>query len=733
MSTDAINVVQVALPVPLRRFFDYQHTSRLVLGVRVKVPFNKRHLIGIVISNSPAKTTRPLKNIIEVLDTEHVFGKNLLNLLSWASHYYHHPPGDAIHAALPKILRAGQPLADPTRREFMRARNAETSHQMLMRAPLQAQIYACLCETEWVDAAVVRKKFAHCNDALRRLQQKNLLETEVRPMLYPAFHAGTDNQVKLNFEQQQAVDVLSKQAGHFSSFLLQGITGSGKTEVYLETAKHYIALGTQVLILVPEIALTPQLVALIKKRLGDAVCVLHSSLSAKARYHAWWLARAGHVGAVLGTRSAIFTPLKSLGLIVVDEEHDISYKQQEGFRYHARDLALKRARLENIPVVLGSATPSMETRYNARPGHRHQLLRLNQRAGIAELPRIDFIDLKQHRAVDGISMPLLKALKERFAKREQSIVFLNRRGFAPVAQCHQCRWQAECSQCDARLTYHRTREQFQCHYCGYTRPAETACPTCGGRLFFAGTGTQKLEQLLHVKIPKARICRLDRDQITTQLMLEREFESIQRGDIDIIIGTQLIAKGHNFPGVTLVAVVDSDQRLYSIDFRAPEYLFQQLTQVAGRAGRATAPGEVLIQTMHPQNDILQYIHRQDFERFADYCLTERREANYPPFSHLVLWRAESTDQAAALNFLHHTAHVGKRILADSQLTKIQIMDAVISPMQKLAGRYRAQLMVRSPERGPLHRLLSAWVEAIENDSKSRHTRWSIDVDPMEMF
>ena len=736
MPAERDGVVQVAVPAPLRRVFDYHCApGGLPPGARVRVPFGRRTLVGVVVSNEPAQGGRELKRITEALDSANLFGARLLDLLLWAARYYHHPPGEALQTALPVALRKGAALFDPTARPMLRALEPSAADAPdLGRAPLQSRIYCALSGAGWVDAADFTKRFAGGADALRRLRQKGLVEAATRsppPAPCPGADAGAPT-VKLNPQQQNAADEINRARGRFAPFLLHGITGSGKTEVYLAAAERCIADGAQALILAPEISLTPQLVARVRERLGGAVCVLHSALSDEQRYRAWWLAREGRASAVLGTRSAVFTPLKSPGLIVVDEEHDISYKQRDGFRYHARDLALQRARMEGVPVVLGSATPSMETRHNARRG-RHRLLTLERRAGAAGLPRIEFIDLKRHRAVDGLSAPLLRAIEQRLARREQSIVFLNRRGFAPTAQCEQCGWQAGCERCDARLTYHRDREEFLCHHCGRARAAEMACAQCGARLFLAGAGTQRLERRLRKAFPKARISRLDRDRVTRQAALERELEAIRRGETDIIIGTQLIAKGHDFARVTLVGVVNSDHGLYSIDFRAPEYLFQQLTQVSGRAGRAAAAGEVLVQTAHPDHPTLQSMRRHDFERFARHCIAERRAAHCPPFTHFALWRAESTQPAAALAFLRHAAALGRRMLARGRLDRVEIMDAVVSPMEKRAGRYRAQLLVRSAHRGQLHQLLPGWLESLENDPRSRRARWSLDIDPMEMF
>ena len=730
------HVVQVAVPVPLRRLFDYRWEGKPPApGVRVKVPFGGRTAIGVVVSNHPPQGTRRLKSIGEVLDDDNLFGERLLHLLLWASNYYHHPPGEVLQTALPVALRKGKSLADPTHSRFICALDQSDDRQQardsLHRAPLQERIYRHLAGAGWVEATALGKHFPNSGDALRRLQEKGLIEIALRPAPAPALKPSPGT-VELNPQQREAANAIAGAGGRFGSFLLHGITGSGKTEVYLEAAQSCIAGGAQVLILVPEIALTPQLVSRVRERLGDRVCVLHSALSGNERYRAWWRARSGDAVAILGTRSAVFTPLKSPGLIVVDEEHDISYKQQDGFRYHARDLAIKRASMENIPVVLGSATPSMESRHNASHS-RHRLLVLESRTGTAGLPRIKLIDLKRHRPCDGFSMPLLRAIKQRLVNGEQSIVFLNRRGFAPIAQCHHCGWQAACYRCDARLTYHRDLEQFRCHHCARVSQAKMQCGECGERLFLAGAGTQRLEHFLAEKFPEACIRRLDRDQITNQHQLEHELEAIRRGTTDIIIGTQLIAKGHDFSKVTLVGVINSDQGLYSIDFRAPEYLFQQLIQVAGRAGRDQSPGEVLIQTAHPHNRILQHLRRHDFDGFANHCLDERRATHYPPFSHIVLWRAESTRNTVALQFLRHTAEVGKQLVKRGDFAQVQIMDAVISPMEKLAGRYRAQLMVRSDHRSQLHRLLREWIESMENDAKSRRVRWSIDIDPMEMF
>ena len=737
MAMAAEHIVQVAVAAPLRRVFDYRSPTPLPRGVRVRVPFGRKSVIGVVVSNRPPSTAHRLKTVSEALDAQNPFGERLLELLLWAARYYHHPLGEVLHAALPGALRAGQPLIDPTRRRFVRARRLDDAaraqlQSQLNRAPLQKRIYAHLCAADWLEVAQLNNAFANCASALRALVDKGAVDIEMRhpAPTSPTTHPGP----KPNAAQQHAIDAIDQANGRFESFLLHGITGSGKTEVYLHAAQRCIDDGRQALLLVPEIALTPQLVARVRERLGDGVCVLHSGLPPSARRAAWWRAHAGDACAVLGTRSAVFAPLPAPGLLIVDEEHDLSYKQQDGFRYHARDLAIKRAQLESIPIVLGSATPSMETRHNAARGRCIELT-LAHRAGGATLPRITSVNLTQHRAPDGVSAPLLRALRERLARGEQSVVFINRRGFAPLAQCAQCGAQVGCTRCDARLTYHRPTQRFQCHHCGASRRAELTCAQCGQDMRLIGVGTQRLEKFLGAQFPDAHIARLDSDQIKNADALERELESIASGQTNIIIGTQLIAKGHDFSRVTLVGVVNSDQGLYSADFRAAEYLFRQLTQVAGRAGRGDRRGEVLVQTAHPDHPMLQHLCAHDFDGFAEQCLAERRAANFPPFSHLALWRAESTAPNAAKALLREVAALGEQLIRANanQFAQIEIMDAVVSPMEKRAGRHRAQLLVRSANRAQLHALLNAWVTAVENHRNARRARWSIDVDPMEMF
>ena len=745
-------VLQIAVPVPLRRCFDYITDSPVATGTRMLVPFGKRKLTGVVISSNPSTIPmQKLKRVLTRLDDQPVFSDSMFELLHWSAKYYHYPIGEVFATALPKKLRAHDTALDPTIETHYRITtklNKEQLASRLSRSAKQRAVFEFLAQHSstdpahqlngglsnhsWVSKEHIYQALPASLGGIKRLLEKQLAESQERPVFLPEQTHKRHHQVVLTSEQQDATDKVIDSHGQFTPFLLNGITGSGKTEVYLHAADYMIQKGCQVLVLVPEISLTPQLINRFKARLGNRVCAVHSSLTDLERYKTWWRASRGEASVVLGTRSAVFTPLSRPGLIIIDEEHDISYKQQDGFRYHARDVAIKRASLEQVPIVLGSATPSMESIYNQRKG-RYQSLILSQRAGQSSLPVTSLVDLNTQPIHEGISLPLLEAVKARIDRGEQSILYINRRGFAPMIQCGQCSWQATCPRCDSHLIYHHNTKKFRCHHCDSRKPSHKNCPKCHSSLFFAGFGTQRIEESLRHSFPHARISRLDRDEITTQRKLEEELGRIGNHEIDIIIGTQLITKGHDFPKVTLVGVINSDHGLYSVDFRSTEYLFQQLVQVSGRAGRSDLSGKVLIQTAHPNNQYLEFIKRQDFDEFSQHCLSERGAAQLPPFSHIALWRAESSQEKDAVQFLQSVKIIGEQLVAQANENEILIMDAVHSPMEKLAGRYRAQLLVKSGNRRALHLLLDQWLYHIEHSRFSNKVRWSLDVDPMEMF
>ncbi|WP_062536603.1 primosomal protein N', partial [Mizugakiibacter sediminis] len=561
--------------------------------------------------------------------------------------------------------------------------------------------------------------------AARRLAAAGLLEryeAEAPPADPPPASPAS-----LNAEQQAAVQAVAAAAGAFQPFLLDGVTGSGKTEVYLALIERTLADGRQALLLVPEIGLAPQTVRRLRERFGDRVDVLHSNLAEGERARAWLRARRGGPHVLLGTRSAVFAPLPDLGLIVVDEEHDTSYKQQEGFRYHARDLALVRARARGVPIVLGSATPSLESLANVAAG-RYRHLRLPARAAAAQPPTLRVLDVRGRRLEHGVSPALLAALADCLHRGEQALVFKNRRGYAPVLLCHACGWHAACPRCDKPLTLHRGRNALACHHCGSERPAPAACPECGGTaLTPQGHGTERLEEALAARFPAVPVVRIDRDTTRRRDAFETLLGGLPADGAAILVGTQMLAKGHDLPNLTLVAVVGVDEGLYSVDFRAGERLAQQIVQVAGRAGRARKPGAVWLQTHHPDHPLLATLLRAGYAALATAMLEERRAAQLPPYAHMALLRAQAARAEHADAFL---ADAAAALPADAQL---RVSGPMPAPMARRAGQYRAQLLLEADTRAPLRRVLPAWHAVLAALPSARRVRWSLDVDPVDLY
>ncbi len=736
--TSPREVFAIAVPMPVRRCFDYlppEGGPRPHVGARVRVPFGRRRsAVGVVIRSlchSELPVSR-LKRINEVLDAEPLIGQDLLGLLEWAADYYYHPLGEVVQTCLPAPLRAGRPPHAASSPEWMlTGAGREVDPGVLARAPLQRRIHAALAGVPGgLDRSALVRLSPNWSAALKVMvskgwvsaHQRECLEVPRTTLLPPP---------TLTRSQRAAVEAITSVLGVFQRFLLYGVTGSGKTEVYMRTVERVLAQGRQALVLVPEIALTPQLVQQFRSRFRTRIALLHSALTDQERLCAWLAARDGRAPIVLGARSAIFVPLKNLGLIVVDEEHDSSYKQQEGFRYHARDVAVMRARREGVPVILGSATPSLESLNQAALGV-YRLIELPDRTAGAVVPRVRLLDMRRQTPTQGLSHPLRTALAARLVKGEQSLFFLNRRGFAPAWMCHDCGWLALCRRCDARLVLHRRSHKLRCHHCGVEQDVVSRCPTCqSGDLRGVGEGTERIEDALASAFPHARVVRIDRDSTRRKGALQDKLARIRRGEADILIGTQMLSKGHDFPNVTLVGVINADQGLYSTDFRAAERLFQLTMQVAGRAGRADKPGEVLVQTWHPDHPVFSALQRQDYRGFADYALAERRECSLPPFSYLALLRAESPQAGAALDFLrtaYELAHPN-----DRGGPAVEVMEPVPSPMERRAGRYRAQLLVQASKRAALHTFLSEWLEELTQARAGRRVRWSLDVDPIDLY
>lgn len=739
-STRPLSLARVAVPSPLRRLFDYlppdtDGTPLPPPGSRVRVPFGRGARVGMVIAHTDHTDVprQRLKRISGVIDSEPLLDGESLAFLGWASDYFHHPIGEVVLGALPAGLRAGKPLPRSGESRWRLTQSgSEVQSQQFRRAPRQAAVWELLrglphgagksdlagLEGEWRAALVA-------------MVGKGWIEEFEMPMGaagVPEAVVGEPSPTPSD-EQRHAIETVHAARDGFQSFLLDGVTGSGKTEVYLSLIERTVALGRQALVLIPEIGLTPQIVERLRARLSLPMAVLHSGLSDGERLQAWSAARDGRAAVVVGTRSAVFVPLARAGLFVIDEEHDPSFKQQDGFRYSARDLAIVRARRCGVPVLLGSATPSLESLNNVASG-RHQYLKLSHRAQGATVPEVEVLDLRGQPFEEGISQKLANAIGRCLAENEQVLLFVNRRGYAPILICHACGWQADCRRCDAHMVFHRASERLRCHHCAAERPVPELCPECGdGDVRALGLGTQRVVDALRERFPDARIDRVDRDSTRRKGALQEVLDAIHSGSTNILVGTQMLAKGHHFPNVTLVGILDADGGLFGADFRAAERMAQLLVQVAGRAGRGQRPGRVLIQTHHPDHPLLRVLVREGYGQFAQAALMERRQAALPPFSCLALLRAEAPQRDRAMEFLED-ARVCAMGLADKS---VLALGPVPAPMERRAGRFRAQLLLQSDDRAPLHGLLAPWLEELETLKSARRVRWSLDVDPQEML
>lgn len=735
-------ILRLALPSPLRRLFDYLAPagvarSALQPGMRLRVPFGRREMIGVLVevvdkSDVPADKLKPA---IAVLDSEPPLPPALFKLCLWTAQYYQHSLGDTLSWALPVLLRQGEPAEARQDRFWQVAPDASIDDPRIARAPKQKEALRTLAQHPHGVAHQLLSKLMLNRESLNLLLAKALVTVEVRGHAPVERHEHwlAQPELPLNTEQRAAYEAIRSGFGSFHASLLAGVTGSGKTEVYLQLIRETLEAGKQALVLIPEINLGPQTLARFEQRFNARIALLHSAVNDRDRLDAWLAARDGEADIIIGTRSALFTPMKNPGLIIIDEEHDGSYKQQEGLRYHARDLALVRARQEDIPIVLGSATPSLESLHNAYTG-RYALLRLNERAGGAQQPRFLRLDVKSRPLDSGISGPMQQAIGQTLAAGQQVLVFLNRRGFAPTLLCHDCGWLSECTRCDARMTVHQRSGELRCHHCGHVERVPRNCPACGKvDLRPVGAGTERAEERLAILFPDFPVLRVDRDSTSRKDAMNQLFATIQKGQPCILVGTQMLAKGHHFPRVTLVSILDADGGLFSGDFRASERMAQLIVQVAGRAGRADEPGKVIIQTHLADHPLLIQLTEQGYFAFAEQALSERRAAGLPPFSHLALLRAEAHKPGQAEGFLDEACSEAERLLKDMALGGIELLGPVPAPMERRAGRYRAQLLVQANARAPLHKLLATWLLALENMPSGRQVRWSLDVDPVDLY
>ncbi len=732
--------VKIAVPCPLYKTFDYRlpvafGVQTIQPGLRVRVPFGRQKLIGIIIEEvaSSDVPANKLKSVTAVLDAHNLLGTDILELLLWAARYYVHPLGDALQTALPVYLRSNDD-ATPSLNEHWRltqtaAQTTKETLQTLKRAPKQLQLYQLLqAADDGLDTDALNALTENWRAPVKALLEKQLIESFVKPALLTQQNKNLET-VRLNDEQTEAIKNIEAHRHQHAVHVVNGITGSGKTEVYLALCESMLADNKQILVLVPEIGLTPQLTQRFLERLNATVVVLHSAMNDKQRYAAWHAAANKQAQLVIGTRSSIFTPLPDLGLIIIDEEHDGSYKQQDGFRYNARDLAILRAKNKNIPIVLGSATPSLESLNNINE-QRYHVHYLKQRANKKPLPKIQLVNLCSQKLHEGLAETLLAKIKQHLEQQGQVLLFINRRGFAPLLMCHDCGWTTSCQRCDAHMTFHKRRNQLHCHHCGSQRPAPEHCDECGSSNILAiGAGTERIEHFLQERFPETQVSRIDRDTTRNKGSLQEKLAKAHSGESGILVGTQMLAKGHDFPNITLVCVLDTDQALFSADFRAAEHLAQLITQVSGRAGRAEKPGEVLIQTHHPDHPLLQTLLHSGYQAFAEAALQERSAAGLPPIRHLVLLRCESVEINAAQTFLQQAAELAKQV----DIKDIELFGPIPAPMERRAGRYRYQIMLQSKQRKALHRFLSWWAPQLQQLPAARKVRWSIDVDPYDTF
>jgi len=726
-----LSIVKIAVPCPLRQSFDYlsdQRVDQWSAGTRVKIPFGSRHLIGFVLTAieiDPDRDISKLKSISTIIDQHAIIPNDIIKLIHWISDYYHYPIGECYQAALPKKLRFGENASLIL--EISWQLNTVQDDKKLGKK--QQKIIKLLTQyPNGISQREMTKQLGQSRTSLLALQKKQLIiqQTQIKK---PSSQQDNSVSYRLNKEQQQAVDTVWQNRSSFTPYLLHGITGSGKTEVYIQLAQKMLATGKQVLILIPEIGLTTQFVERFRQQLTACTVVLNSAISDGERKQSWLLARDGLADIVIGTRSAVFTPLKQLGLIIIDEEHDGSYKQQDGLRYHARNVALIRAKQANIPIVLGSATPSLETLYHSQK-QRYKLLTLNKRATGAKPPKITVIDNNSPKVESAISNQLYQAIQSQLDAGNQVMLFINRRGFAPVLMCHGCNWQASCPHCDARMIVHQRRNTLCCHHCGFIQRLITQCPKCqSAELNTYGVGTEQIEQTLQRLFPDIPVLRIDRDSTQKVNAFAELVKNIQQGGAEILVGTQMLAKGHDFHNVTLVGVLDADQGLFSADFRATEVLAQLIIQVTGRAGRGRKSGHVYIQTSQPQHPFWQDLIKQGYSYTAEKILQQRIKAGLPPDTAWCVIRAEAKQQQQAMEFLTEAAILFKQHTQN----KVDLLGPIPAIMEKRAGRYRAQLLLTSEQRKPLHQLLDQTINLISKHKLARKVRWSIDIDPVDLM
>lgn len=733
--------VSVAITVPLRKTFEYKipssHKVEIKAGMRVEVPFSGRSKIGIIVhvSQTSQYPINKIKPVNQVLDDRPLINNQLLRLVNWIRDYYHAPPGEVWQTVLPTALMKGEPC-QIKRMSYWKltdlGKTAINDELIAKNAIKQKQTLQKLLEHSTGIPHDRLSSFGLSLTPLKTLAGKKMVERCFDSDLpksspsSPSITVNLPSELSLNDEQQSSISSVCNSLHEFKAWLLFGVTASGKTEVYLRIIEQVLLLGKQALILVPEIGLTPQTVRRFEQRFNTHIETLHSGISEQQRLQSWIKARNGDAKIIIGTRSALFVPLKNPGIIIIDEEHDSSFKQQQGLRYSARDIAMVRGHIEKIPVLLGSASPSIESLMNVKKGKITQL-NLSQKAMTAKPLKYRIIDLKNQPMKQGLSFALIEAITHHLKHQGQIILFLNRRGYSPVLLCHNCGWSSQCKRCDTHFTFHYQNNHLQCHHCGSNRRAPVHCPECScNEMVPVGLGTERLEESINNLFPKARVRRIDRDTTRKKSAMKDFVNEIKSGQVDILIGTQMLAKGHHFPDVTLVGLVDMDGALYSSDFRASEYAAQLITQVSGRAGRADKQGEVLIQTHHAEHQMLQQLIQSGYATFAKTALNERIAAQYPPATFNALFQAEATYLDHAKTFLQEA----KQILQKHHQNGIELLGPVPAVYTKKAGKFRYQLYCESSSRLSLHELLKESLPEIESLKSTSRVKWRMEVDPI---
>ncbi|MDH5433114.1 MAG: primosomal protein N' [Gammaproteobacteria bacterium] len=728
-------LVKVAMPLPLRHLFDYQLPLNYPIepkqGMRVLAPFGKSDRIGIIDSISIVELSDPylqkVKTITSIIDETSFIPESLIQLYRWLLQYYHGYCGEIWQTMLPTDFLSGQETRI-ARESVWKISDAGLNalNENLIRSSAVKQKMALTQLAQMPNGLSSQALTAIdiSNTTIKALAGKGWVTQEFTTAS-KQYLVKPESTLELTNEQLTAVEQISKSLDHYQCHLLFGVTASGKTEVYLQLIEQVLNNGRQALFLVPEIGLTPQTVKRFENRFDTEIALLHSGITNKQRFQGWLKAQSGEAKIIIGTRSSIFVPMKNPGIIIIDEEHDLSFRQQQGFRYSARDVALVRGKIEDVPVILGSASPSIETLLNVQRGKVNQL-NLKHRAQTTQSLKFRIIDLKQQAMNQGLSVDLVKAIRQHLKERNQVLLFLNRRGYSPVLLCHQCGWSESCSRCDINFTYHHQSHFLNCHHCGSSRRAPTECSNCHSHeMTPVGMGTERLQETVSQLFPQARIARIDRDTTQKKSAMKNYVSAIKSGEVDILIGTQMLAKGHHFPNVTLVALIDMDGALYSADFRATEYAAQLITQVSGRAGRGDKAGEVIIQTHQADHPMLKQIIDQGYHDFANLTINERIETELPPHSYAAMFKAESHQSKDAEQFLMQV----KSVLQQNG-NSVFLAGPAPAFYFKKAGKYRYQLFLQSNERKQLHTLLQQSITKIDNLKLAKRVRWRLEIDPV---